>query len=193
VLVGINLLREGLDLPEVSLVAILDADKEGFLRSERSLIQTIGRAAARNVCRPRRSCTPTCRWRSPTRCAEMKQAAAASSRRPRSARPATRAPPVGVSTHDLDQVRAACDAGADYLGFGPVFATSTKENPDAVQGLEGLRAAVAACSVPIVAIGGIAIAQAQAVYATGAAAICAISAVNDAADRERAAAAFARS
>jgi excinuclease ABC subunit B len=48
ILVGINLLREGLDLPEVSLVAILDADKEGFLRSERSLIQTIGRAA-RNV------------------------------------------------------------------------------------------------------------------------------------------------
>lgn len=48
VLVGINLLREGLDLPEVSLVAILDADKEGFLRSERSLIQTIGRAA-RNI------------------------------------------------------------------------------------------------------------------------------------------------
>ena len=45
VLVGINLLREGLDVPEVSLVAILDADKEGFLRSERSLVQTIGRAA----------------------------------------------------------------------------------------------------------------------------------------------------
>src|SRR5690606_13666443 len=45
VLVGINLLREGLDIPEVSLVAILDADKEGFLRSERSLIQTMGRAA----------------------------------------------------------------------------------------------------------------------------------------------------
>jgi excinuclease ABC subunit B len=48
VLVGVNLLREGLDMPEVSLVAILDADKEGFLRSETSLIQTIGRAA-RNV------------------------------------------------------------------------------------------------------------------------------------------------
>src|SRR5690606_6545762 len=48
VLVGINLLREGLDIPEVALVAILDADKEGFLRSDRSLIQTIGRAA-RNV------------------------------------------------------------------------------------------------------------------------------------------------
>ena len=45
ILVGVNLLREGLDLPEVSLVAILDADKEGFLRSERSLIQTVGRAA----------------------------------------------------------------------------------------------------------------------------------------------------
>lgn len=56
-LFGINLLREGLDIPEVSLVAILDADKEGFLRSERSLIQTIGRAArnterkSNNVCR----------------------------------------------------------------------------------------------------------------------------------------------
>ena len=48
VLVGMNLLREGLDLPEVSMVAILDADKAGFLRSETSLIQTIGRAA-RNV------------------------------------------------------------------------------------------------------------------------------------------------
>jgi excinuclease ABC subunit B len=47
-LVGVNLLREGLDLPEVSLVAILDADKEGFLRSETSLMQTIGRSA-RNV------------------------------------------------------------------------------------------------------------------------------------------------
>ncbi|HAD96524.1 MAG TPA: excinuclease ABC subunit B, partial [Cryomorphaceae bacterium] len=48
VLIGVNLLREGLDLPEVSLVAILDADKEGFLRAERSLVQTVGRAA-RNI------------------------------------------------------------------------------------------------------------------------------------------------
>ncbi len=54
VLVGINLLREGLDMPEVALVAILDADKEGFLRSEGSLIQTMGRAA-RNVRWPRDS------------------------------------------------------------------------------------------------------------------------------------------
>ena len=45
VLVGINLLREGLDIPEVTLIAILDADKEGFLRSETSLVQTVGRAA----------------------------------------------------------------------------------------------------------------------------------------------------
>ena len=51
VLVGINLLREGLDLPEVSLIAILDADKEGFLRSETSLIQTIGRGHRHHVCR----------------------------------------------------------------------------------------------------------------------------------------------
>jgi excinuclease ABC subunit B len=48
VLIGVNLLREGLDLPEVSLVAILDADKEGFLRDQRSLVQTVGRAA-RNI------------------------------------------------------------------------------------------------------------------------------------------------
>ena len=48
VIIGINLLREGLDIPEVSLVAIMEADKEGFLRSRRSLVQTIGRAA-RNV------------------------------------------------------------------------------------------------------------------------------------------------
>jgi excinuclease ABC subunit B len=64
VLIGINLLREGLDIPEVSLVAILDADKEGFLRSDRSLIQTIGRAA-RNL-NGKACCTPTA---SPIPCA----------------------------------------------------------------------------------------------------------------------------
>lgn len=89
---------------------------------------------------------------------------------------------IGVSTHDLEQVRAACEAGADYLGFGPVFATSTKENPDRVQGLEGLRAAVATATAPIVAIGGITAGYAPEVYAAGAAAICAISAVNDTPD-----------
>jgi len=68
VLVGINLLREGLDIPEVSLVAILDADKEGFLRSERSLIQTIGRAArnlnGRAAPCPRPAAAATNNWRS---------------------------------------------------------------------------------------------------------------------------------
>src|SRR5262249_43988502 len=88
---------------------------------------------------------------------------------------------IGISTHDLAQVRAACDAGADYLGFGPVFATATKENPDPVQGLAGLRAAVAAAAAtgcPVVAIGGITAADVDDIYGTGAHAICAISAVN---------------
>jgi thiamine-phosphate diphosphorylase len=90
---------------------------------------------------------------------------------------------IGVSTHDVDQVRAAVAAGADYLGFGPVFATATKANPDAVQGVEGLRAAVqAANGTPIVAIGGVTPEHAQAVYGAGASAICAIGCVNDAAD-----------
>lgn len=90
---------------------------------------------------------------------------------------------IGVSTHDLAQVRAARDGGADYLGFGPVFATSTKENPDPVQGIEGLRGAVAeAAGLPIVAIGGIGLGDAGALYGAGAAAVCAISAVNDAPD-----------
>ncbi|MEO8705444.1 MAG: thiamine phosphate synthase [Kofleriaceae bacterium] len=86
---------------------------------------------------------------------------------------------IGVSTHDLDQVHAACAAGADYLGFGPVFATTTKLNPDPVQGLEALRAAAASANVPVVAIGGITPGFVRDIYAAGASAICAISAVND--------------
>jgi thiamine-phosphate pyrophosphorylase len=90
---------------------------------------------------------------------------------------------IGISTHDLAQVRAACDAGADYLGFGPIFATTTKHRPDPVQGIEGLRAAVAAAAGrPVVAIGGITPANASEIYRTGAHAICAISAVNEARD-----------
>lgn len=90
---------------------------------------------------------------------------------------------IGVSTHDLDQVRIACEAGADYLGFGPVFTTTTKANPDPVQGIEGLRAAVAAASGrPVVAIGGITAETAGDVYRAGAHAICAIGAVNAARD-----------
>jgi thiamine-phosphate pyrophosphorylase len=90
---------------------------------------------------------------------------------------------IGVSTHDLAQVRAACEAGADYLGFGPVFATTTKQRPDPVQGLDGLRAAVvAAGGRPVVAIGGMTAAAAGEVHRAGAHAICAISAVNAARD-----------
>ena len=90
---------------------------------------------------------------------------------------------IGVSTHDLSQVHAACAAGADYLGFGPVFATATKRDPDPVQGVAGLRAAVAAANgVPVVAIGGITEARAPDLYAAGASALCAIGAVTGAAD-----------
>jgi len=90
---------------------------------------------------------------------------------------------IGVSTHDLAQVRAACAAGADYLGFGPVFVTTTKERPDPVQGIAGLRAAVvAAAGRPVVAIGGITAPQVADLYRAGAHAICAIRAVNDACD-----------
>ena len=90
---------------------------------------------------------------------------------------------IGVSTHTLAQVTLARAGGADYVGFGPVYATRTKKNPDPVQGLIGLRAAVAmAGTMPVVAIGGIAPEHAPGVYATGAAAICAIGAVNESAD-----------
>jgi len=99
---------------------------------------------------------------------------------------------IGVSTHDPQQAAEAARAGADYLGFGPIFATATKENPDPVQGLEGLALAVqAAGSVPVVAIGGITPAHAAAIAATGAAAACAISAVNGAPDVASAARAIA--
>ena len=98
---------------------------------------------------------------------------------------------VGVSTHDSAQVERAVADGADYLGFGPVFPTSTKENPDPVQGIEGLRAAIAvARGIPVVAIGGIDAAAVSSVYAAGASAICAIRAVNHAANVGEAARSF---
>jgi thiamine-phosphate diphosphorylase len=90
---------------------------------------------------------------------------------------------IGISTHNVRQVYEACAAGADYVGFGPVFATATKENPDPVQGLVGLSAAVAAAGGrPVVAIGGITPATAGDVYRTGVQSLCAISAVNHARD-----------
>jgi thiamine-phosphate pyrophosphorylase len=98
---------------------------------------------------------------------------------------------VGVSTHDVAQVERAVASGADYLGFGPIFETKTKEHPDPVQGIAGLRAAVAAArGTPIVAIGGIEATAVADVYAAGASAICAIRAVNHAPDVALAAHAF---
>ena len=99
----------------------------------------------------------------------------------------------GISTHDLDQVRRAVAQRPDYIAYGPVFATTTKQNPDPVQGLDALRSAVlAAGSIPVVAIGGISPAHAPEIYTTGAAALCAISAVNSAADVAAAARAAGR-
>jgi thiamine-phosphate pyrophosphorylase len=90
---------------------------------------------------------------------------------------------VGISTHTPEQAEAFARAGADYLGFGPVYATATKENPDPVQGLAALAEAVRrAAPVPVVAIGGITLERASEVAATGVAGICVISAVNGAPD-----------
>jgi thiamine-phosphate pyrophosphorylase len=100
---------------------------------------------------------------------------------------------VGVSTHDANQVNAALAHDPDYIAYGPVFETTTKENPDAVQGLDALaRAVEMAGSTPVVAIGGITSDRVADVYATGVASICAISAVNDAADVGLAARSFRR-
>jgi thiamine-phosphate diphosphorylase len=100
---------------------------------------------------------------------------------------------VGISTHNVEQVRAAVAGGADYLGFGPVFATATKENPDPVQGVAGLEAAVGeARGVPIVAIGGVQARDAAALYRAGAQAVCAIGAVNGSDDPEAAGRLFRR-
>jgi thiamine-phosphate pyrophosphorylase len=99
---------------------------------------------------------------------------------------------IGISTHNLAQAEAAARAGADYLGFGPVYATGTKENPDPVLGTAALAEAVRRVApIPIVAIGGIGVDQARAVAATGAAAACAIGAVNGAGDPTAAARAIA--
>ncbi len=87
---------------------------------------------------------------------------------------------IGISTHSLAQVAAG--QGADYLGFGPVYATVTKANPDPVRGVDRLAAAVQASKIPVIAIGGITPARAAEVARTGAAGVCAISAVNAAAD-----------
>lgn len=99
---------------------------------------------------------------------------------------------IGVSTHDLGQVVAASREGADYLGYGPVFATGTKANPDPVVGVDGLAAAVGSTPLHIVAIGGINLANLPAVVATGVASAALIGAVLAAPDRRAAAMAASR-
>lgn len=92
---------------------------------------------------------------------------------------------IGISTHAPDQVRDALAGGADYLGFGPVFPTATKANPDAVVGVAGLRAIAplaAASGIPVVAIGGITPAQAGAIMTAGASAAALIGAIEGAPD-----------
>jgi thiamine-phosphate pyrophosphorylase len=82
---------------------------------------------------------------------------------------------VGVSTHDLEQVALANDSSADYIAIGPVFATHTKQNPDPVVGLEGVRAARAMTRKPLVAIGGITHENCREVIAAGADSVAVIS------------------
>ena len=82
---------------------------------------------------------------------------------------------VGVSTHAVEQLEAADRGPADYLAIGPVFTTATKENPDPVVGLEGVRAARAATRKPLVAIGGITRANGRSVLEAGADAVAVIS------------------
>lgn len=89
---------------------------------------------------------------------------------------------IGVSTHDEEQARAAAAAGADYIGFGPCFATRSKRNPDPVVGVERLARVCRDVRIPVVAIGGITLDTVRAVAAAGAAAAAVIAAVNRSAD-----------
>lgn len=95
--------------------------------------------------------------------------------------------PIGLSTHNLAQVAAAASEPVAYLGFGPVFATTTKEHPDPVTGTALLAAAVAAAGRPIVAIGGITLSNAPLAWAAGAASVAVISALGRTAEEARAA------
>ena len=89
---------------------------------------------------------------------------------------------VGFSTHNAAQALAAASAGADYIGFGPIFATSSKLNPDPVVGLSLLAEVCRTVSVPVVAIGGVTPAEAGLLAQAGASAAAVISAVNNAPD-----------
>ena len=89
---------------------------------------------------------------------------------------------VGVSTHNLEQFQAAAGTSADYLAIGPIFATSTKANPDPVVGIETLRQARRLTGKPIVAIGGITLERAAEVVAAGADSVAVVSDILRAAD-----------
>lgn len=82
---------------------------------------------------------------------------------------------IGISTHSLAQAAAAASLPVDYVAIGPVFATTTKANPDPVIGLEGLKAVRAAVTTPLVAIGGITLERAPAVFAAGADSVAVVS------------------
>lgn len=99
---------------------------------------------------------------------------------------------VGLSTHTLDQVRASRERPVDYIGFGPVFGTRSKESEWEARGPAMLKEAVAVAGHPVVAIGGIALSNAAEVRAAGAAAAAVISAIADAADPVAATRALAR-
>ena len=94
---------------------------------------------------------------------------------------------IGVSTHSEAQAAAAIAGGADYIGFGPIFATTTKHNPDPVVGVERLRAVCQRSTIPVTAIGGVTPQPVPALIAAGAHAVAIISAINRAPDVRRAA------
>jgi thiamine-phosphate pyrophosphorylase len=97
---------------------------------------------------------------------------------------------IGYSTHDLEQVREADSSSADYVAFGPIFATVSKENPDPVVGLGGLREARRATQKPLVAIGGITLENVRAVIEAGADSVAVIRALVGAPDITQSAADF---
>ncbi len=94
---------------------------------------------------------------------------------------------IGISTHDLAQRARAEREGADLIGFGPVFPTASKANPDALVGLDGIAAAVTASRVPVVAIGGIDLSKVPALRACGVTLAAVISAICSVDDPEHAA------
>jgi thiamine-phosphate pyrophosphorylase len=99
---------------------------------------------------------------------------------------------IGFSTHNLAQALAAAEGGADYIGFGPVFATGSKVNPDPVVGTDALAEVCRLVSIPVVAIGGIALSAVAAVARAGASAAAVIGAVDGAPDPEAAGRAVGR-